>query len=163
MGEMLYKVGDRVQIVHRKTSCPKHSCPGWTNAMDIRRGGTMTILEAQSAGYYRMEEDGWNWCSCMIEGLSTAPASRCYKVGDRVQIVSQKGGCDWNEEGYMDRWLGQVMTIRKITGDYYYMEEDIDSSEKRGGWSWYNHMIAGLEDEFMFEPATDDEFANLLA
>ena len=47
-----------------------------------------------------------------------------YKVGDKVRIVSDKSGGNWNPSGKMDKWLGKVMTIRGIRGDSYMMEED---------------------------------------
>ena len=64
------------------------------------------------------------------------------KVGDKVKIVSKREGDDWNEDGEMDKWLGKVMTIRKIhdnNNDACKMEED--KTEFCGGWYWYPYMI----------------------
>lgn len=60
-----------------------------------------------------------------------------YKVGDKVRIVKEKKGPDWNREGLMDKWLGEVMTISTVNLYTYCMEED------KGRWSWLEHMIEG--------------------
>lgn len=68
-----------------------------------------------------------------------------YKVGDRVLIVPQwPVGAGQNSDGFMDHWLGQVMTIREVYVNrlhpYYRMEED--KGEHAGhGWFWYPKMI----------------------
>ena len=74
------------------------------------------------------------------------------KVGDKVQIVKDYDrsfmGCirdGWNVDGKMDKWLGKVMTIRKLEsgsfgGAYVRMEED--KNEHMGyGWMWSSNMI----------------------
>lgn len=70
-----------------------------------------------------------------------------YKIGDKVRIVSKAPSEHWNPQ--MDKWLGQVMTIRKDEADIatgkhfgYKMEEDL--SEGLYGWFWWDDMIAGL-------------------
>lgn len=70
-----------------------------------------------------------------------------YKVGDKVRIVSEWGiGCSQNSAGRMDKWLGEVMTIRAIAGSCYKMMED--SHENNGyGWNWREPTIAGYADE----------------
>ena len=65
-----------------------------------------------------------------------------YKVGDKVRIVSEKTGPYWNSEGQMDKWLGKVMTIRKVGSVCYEMKEN-DGECLGSGWFWYEHMIAG--------------------
>lgn len=75
-----------------------------------------------------------------------------YKVGDKVRIVSEWGeGCDQNPDGYMDKWLGKIMTIRKLSKNCgklaYEMKEDRE--ENRGfGWCWNEKCIAGLANKF---------------
>ena len=74
-----------------------------------------------------------------------------YKVGDKVRIVSE-----WNEKtmeaafGSMDKWLGKVMTIRRIDNIFgkfvYKMEED--KNEGASGWAWNEACIAGLANKF---------------
>lgn len=75
-----------------------------------------------------------------------------YKVGDKVRIVEK-----WNEYtcqscfGRMDKWLGKVMTIRKVIPGFtsfgvYQMEED--KHEHIGeGWLWNDACIEGLATE----------------
>lgn len=72
-----------------------------------------------------------------------------YKVGDRVKIIDKwkpYERCKQNNCGLMDRWLGTVMTIKKIDGEYYIMEED--AGTRTDGWNdhwyWNEHCIAGL-------------------
>lgn len=63
------------------------------------------------------------------------------KVGDKVQIVSNKVGDYWDPFGEMVKWLGKIMTIREVDsqGRAAYMEED--KNESINGWWWYPHMI----------------------
>lgn len=72
-----------------------------------------------------------------------------YKVGDKVRIVSEWGkGCRQNTDGKMDKWLGKVMTIRKVRPhDYYLMEEDKNECDGIG-WRWFDACIAGLANKF---------------
>lgn len=60
-----------------------------------------------------------------------------YKVGDKVRIVKQKTGCNWNSEGHMDEWLGKVMTIERVSSCCYIMKEDA------GRWDWFEEMVEG--------------------
>lgn len=66
---------------------------------------------------------------------------RNLKVGDKVQIVSNKIGDDWDPFGEMVKWLGKIMTIREIDkrGRTARMKED--KNEAINGWFWYPHMI----------------------
>lgn len=60
-----------------------------------------------------------------------------YKVGDRVRIVNKRTFF-MNDEGEMDKYLGQVMTISKIVdSSNYKMKEDNEE------WYWKNEMIKG--------------------
>ena len=71
-----------------------------------------------------------------------------YKVGDKVRIVSawpKDGSACQNNEGKMDKWLGKVMTVRKVTSRFYTMEEDRE--EWFDGWMWYPAAIEGLATE----------------
>lgn len=62
-----------------------------------------------------------------------------YNVGDKVRIVSEWGpGCNQNLRGHMDRWLGQVMTIKAVELDSYTMVED------GGEWVWFEPAVSGL-------------------
>ena len=63
------------------------------------------------------------------------------KVGDKVQIVSNKVGDYSDPFGEMVKWLGKIMTIREVDsqGRAAYMEEDKNKSIN--GWWWYPHMI----------------------
>lgn len=71
-----------------------------------------------------------------------------YKAGDKVVIVSKKVE-SMNPEGKMDKYLGTVMTIKKVDYNYgvmqsYSMEEDMYDLIYIGGtsgWSWSDDMI----------------------
>lgn len=67
-----------------------------------------------------------------------------YKVGDKVRMVSKWGkDCCQNKEGRMDKWLGEVMTVRYAGGSVYRMVEDRGDNEMLG-WFWPENCIAGL-------------------
>ena len=63
------------------------------------------------------------------------------KPGDMVVIVDQwprpKDGPQ-NPHGKMDKWLGQIMTVRRAGPRDVQMEED---QNEYGGWYWYPEMI----------------------
>ena len=72
-----------------------------------------------------------------------------YKVGDKVRIVDTKdASLHWNQDGKMDKWLGETMTIRAVEGDHYKMVEDNGERSDRAGWSWFEEMIAGLATKY---------------
>lgn len=61
-----------------------------------------------------------------------------YEIGDKVVIVSRRVD-GMNNNGRMDHWLGQTMTIRsKSVTDYFMIE---DQTENDGGWYWSDNMI----------------------
>jgi len=73
-----------------------------------------------------------------------------YKVGDRVKIVSKKEGWSWNVDGFMDKWLGKILTIKEIDNNIYKMKEDCNENAFRG-WLWNESMIEGLANENNYE------------
>lgn len=85
-----------------------------------------------------------------------------YKVGDKVRIVSEKAGKHWAPNGDMDKYLGKVMTVRKVVESefisYYRMWEDTNDYEL--GHCWHEHMIKGLLEEANeeFKPYVKTEF-----
>lgn len=88
-----------------------------------------------------------------------------YDVGDRVKIVPQRVGSAWNSRGEMDKYLGTTMTVRWSSGDSgssstYRMEEDRHDHDGVG-WYWYQHMIAGLAEDFTVD--VDVEFDVILS
>lgn len=74
-----------------------------------------------------------------------------YKVGDKVRIVDHRTD-NMNHFGEMDKWLGKVMTIRRLFLSGYRMEEDCGENYGRG-WYWADSMISGLA-EPVREPCT---------
>ena len=64
-----------------------------------------------------------------------------YKVGDKVKIVdfpprnSAFMICDKPVESEMGKWLGKVMTIKKVEERSYIMKED------NGRWAWTPSLI----------------------
>lgn len=68
------------------------------------------------------------------------------KPGDKVRIAKEKTGFCWNCEGLMDKWMGEVMTVREVLNGWVKMEED--KEEHLEGWYWYPEMIdCKVEDE----------------
>lgn len=67
-----------------------------------------------------------------------------YKVGDRVRIISNRTQ-NINPNRAMNKYLGRVMTIKKVLTDNYKMVED------KGNWFWYDSVIAGLASEVPFD------------
>ena len=66
-----------------------------------------------------------------------------YYVGDKVKIVKHwTNKTNENSEGKMDKWLGKIMTIRKIDRDGYKMVEYLGENYG-GGWFWNPYCIAG--------------------
>lgn len=80
-----------------------------------------------------------------------------YEVGDKVKIVDKwTNKCFQNSSGLMDKYLGTVMTIRKITSFCYRMEED--KHENINGWAWGDECIEGkvVEDYEAAEPKKEE-------
>lgn len=61
------------------------------------------------------------------------------KPGDKVRIV-KKRVAGMNMAGEMDKWLGTVMTVRKVLVGDVQMEEDKGERKDRG-WFWNRQMI----------------------
>ena len=60
--------------------------------------------------------------------------------GDKVQIVSSwHPFSEENKFGYMDKWLGEIVTVREWSGDRIQMIED--QGENYGGWYWNRFCI----------------------
>lgn len=84
-----------------------------------------------------------------------------------VKIVDHwVGGCHHNSSGYMDKYLGQTVTVYKNEGGYVLIEEDIGdcSPYKDGRWHWFpnafERIVSGVEYED-FEPASNSEILSL--
>lgn len=78
------------------------------------------------------------------------------KVGDRVRIVSEwKPGCGQNLRGYMDAYLGTIMTVAEIQSRAVRMYED------DGLWAWLPASIVEVIDDDI-QPATQEELFALL-
>lgn len=64
-----------------------------------------------------------------------------YQVGDKVKIVDKfTPDCHPNPEGYMNKYLGTVMTIEKVFPGWYKMKDDKGDVRQ---WSWYPDSIEG--------------------
>ncbi len=82
-----------------------------------------------------------------------------YEVGDRVQIVDQWSPfTEENTYGYMDKYLGTVMTVRVVDEQMqeYRMQEDRCDPHITGGWYWNRFCIKGLAED------PDPDILNLL-
>lgn len=83
------------------------------------------------------------------------------RPGDQVYIVPEKTGTRWNHQGHMDKYLGTVMTVRKVFRDCVSMEEDKDDAFRVDGWSWFPEMIDRRVDDD-FDPAPESELMDML-
>lgn len=74
-----------------------------------------------------------------------------YNVGDRVRIVDEwdpDGLCCQNWDGYMDQYLGTVVTIKDCSGSSYHIEEDQWDPHRPGrGWVWNDRCFIGLAED----------------
>ena len=102
----IYKVGDRVKIVRRKTGGkwnPDGHMHKWL-------GKTMTIERVHEDGkLYKMEEDNRKWCwyPWMIEGLAKPLVISC--IGDKCGIVGTPTGLrDIHGE---DLFVGDIVNV----------------------------------------------------
>ena len=70
--------------------------------------------------------------------------------GDLVQIVNEwVPGSGQNNEGLMDKWLGEIMTVKYRDRNDLRMEEDDhdrDRFHRSGGWFWSRIMIERVVD-----------------
>lgn len=94
-------------------------------------------------GNYRWQaancESAVEWLRKYVPEIEFEEVKTMYNVGDKVRIVSEWGpGCNQNLRGHMDRWLGQVMTIKAVELDSYTMVED------GGEWVWFEPAVSGL-------------------
>lgn len=82
--------------------------------------------------------------------------------GMRVKIVDEWcKGCIQNINGAMDKWLGEIVTIRNIIprggSARFYIEEDDQN------WVWNPYMVEYIGEESMhIVPASNDEILSLL-
>lgn len=61
-----------------------------------------------------------------------------YEIGDKVKIIDKwVPGCRQASSGKMDKWLGKIVTVKKVDsdGDYHIEEDDY--------WYWNNLCIEG--------------------
>ena len=80
------------------------------------------------------------------------------KVGDRVRIVSEwKPGCGQNLRGYMDAYLGTIMTVAEIQSRAVRMFED------DGLWAWLPASIVEvITQSDPLDIPTFDEFLDFI-
>ena len=58
------------------------------------------------------------------------------KVGDKIKIIDEKVGSDWDINGAMDKYLGKIVTVSIAWLNYIEIKEDEGKC-----WSWYPPMI----------------------
>jgi len=68
-----------------------------------------------------------------------------YEVGDKVKIISERPvGASWGIG--MDKWLGEIMTIRCNKYPYEMKEDAMEcaaNDNAYSGWNWYDPSIEG--------------------
>lgn len=90
--------------------------------------------------------------------------SQLYK-GALVKIVDAwpEGGAGEDDEGRMDCYLGQILTVSDISDglNYFFVEEDRDDYGDYT-WYWYPKMVEYIVEEEIGENVNEEEFVALL-
>ena len=98
----------------------------------------------------------------MVDASSLYPGVRVRIIDSWDEIPRN----EWwhNDSGFMDKWLGQIVTIQKSSDKiegYYRIEEDQEDRPGGGGWSWRIDGFAEIIDDISdFEP--DGDIADFL-
>ena len=79
-----------------------------------------------------------------------------FKVGDKVLLKNRRGDC-WNPYGEMDKYMGTIVTISKIYGDLFEIEEDHNRVNNK--WSFNFEDIERLANDITL---SDLQFADIL-
>lgn len=83
------------------------------------------------------------------------------REGDKVKIVDAWcEGCGENNEGRMDKYLGRLVTVRRVYDNSISIEED--QGDRGGGWSWFPAALEPAEDHLEYEPESDEDFFSSL-
>ncbi len=112
----------------------KNLAPKWLEGdYDLHIEGnrmTMTSKDGKKVEARCHPDDDWRLqvgIDELKERMAEAKKPREIKVGDKVRIVDHwNDGCCQNFDGYMDEWLGKVMTIASMTswGSYIVKEDN---------------------------------------
>lgn len=78
--------------------------------------------------------------------------------GDRVKIVDERVGTNWNPDGLMDKYFGTILTVADVRTDWagadFFLFLHGCSEPGYGRWCWWPHMIDGIViDEVDEDPA----------
>lgn len=90
------------------------------------------------------------------------------EVGMKVRFKDEwPPGAEWrNNEGHMDHWLGEIVTIAKLVTDGRFFIEEDDRELYSGfndKWYWRPSIIAEILNESAeFEPEGNDAFLRLI-
>jgi hypothetical protein len=147
-----FKVGDKVKVLDGK-NIPNYTF-GW--GMNRHIGNVYTIKkvdETISDGRigYRMEECLCTWDERGLELVEEKDVKQTtkYKVGDRVRVRKDlttnksykmmDSSSGYVAVGSMFKFVGKDVTISKVFGDYYHIEEN--------NLKWTDEMFEGLASE----------------
>lgn len=78
------------------------------------------------------------------------------KVGDKVLLKNERGST-WNDEGKMDKYKGKIVTISKLDGPGFRIEED-----DRGNNIYWNFSFDDIERVANDITLSDLQFADIL-
>lgn len=78
--------------------------------------------------------------------------------GDRVKIVDERAGKNWNPSGLMDKYLGTIHTVLEVRTDWpgadFFLFLKGCSEPGNARWCWWPYMIDGIVvDEVDEDPA----------
>lgn len=88
------------------------------------------------------------------------------EIGMKVRLKDQWPSEQrwWNGSGYMDHWLGKIVTISDFAPDGQFIIEEDDRdrySDFSDKWYWRPSVIAEIIED-SFEPEGDDAFLRLI-
>ena len=83
-----------------------------------------------------------------------------YIIPNGTKVVVHKKVSNFNHAGEMDKWIGQVMTVRRYDNmtHNYQMEEDISECDSQHGWHWIRTCIIPVADLIKNTNITEEEF-----
>lgn len=66
-----------------------------------------------------------------------------FEPGDKIVIKTEKEGSRWSDEGLMDKYLGQTLTVNKmrIHGTQVSYTCDESNNDDYRDWAWFQEMI----------------------
>ncbi len=140
-----FSIGQKVKIKpHRIGKCNQY-CSVFRKDLSFYTGKVMTIsqkINSISGGYYRLENNDWNWTSCMLEKVEEQKGIEKLKIVRKIGFTD-----DFNE--LLNKIDELVDTVNKLTADIV----EVKKEKEVGGYTfnkmrWSEIQKKALADEF---------------